>query len=135
MLPRASRLVTPRNVPSHCFADRAVLTQTTPYIPGVSPSAHRQGQQPLMNKAGDCPRQVTGNKYSELRGGENSFFFIFRLQIPAATRCQCYQTLGRWDYSEVRVGGKTVFQESLCHLHLLCRLAHRSEKSSFDSSC
>lgn len=77
MLPRASRLETPRNVPSHCFADTDVLTETILYVLGVSSPAHRQVQQPLVNKAGDCPRQVTGNKYPELRGGEEKVFFLF----------------------------------------------------------
>lgn len=127
LLPRASIPVTPGNVPSHYFADRDVLTQNILDMRGTSPSAHNRVLQPLVNKAG-YPRQVTGNKYPKLREGKSSFFFlIFRFQLPTATRCQCDQTFGRWNYGDVRVGGR-VFQELLCLPHLLCCLAHCSEK-------
>jgi len=38
-----------------------------------------------VNKAGDCPRQVTGNPYAELRGGKKSIFsfFVSNSQQPA----------------------------------------------------
>lgn len=129
-LPRASIPVTPGNVSSHYFADRDVLTQNILDMPGTSPSAHNRVPQPLVNKAG-YPRQVTGNKYPKLREGKSStfffFFLIFRFQLPTATRCQCDQTFGRWNYGDVPSRWQRVFQELLCLLHLLCRLAHCSE--------
>lgn len=60
---------------------------------------------PLLTGKSSRPPQI-----KQLRGGGEKvlffFPFIFCLQLPAATRCQCHQTFGRWNYSEVLVGQK-----------------------------
>lgn len=86
LLPRASVLVTPGNVPSHYFTDKDVLTQTILDMPGTNPSAPSRVPQSLVNKAG-YPRQVTGNNYPKL-GEKLFFFFFFNFSFPTPNRHQ-----------------------------------------------